>query len=99
MRSREPTGTGVVGFLGPTGRRPLGAGPPPGDHDDHGPPTAHRPPAGRDTPGEADVTREQRIGLLVLAIALVTIVAMLWPVAHLAFDASSAEVLSEVQER
>jgi hypothetical protein len=45
------------------------------------------------------VNREQRVGLLVLAIALVTIVVMLWPVAHLAFDANEAEVLSEVQER
>lgn len=45
------------------------------------------------------MNREQRVGLLVMAIALVTIVAMLWPVANLTFDANEAEVLGEVQER
>jgi hypothetical protein len=45
------------------------------------------------------VNREQRVGLLVLLVALVTIVAMIWPVAHLTFEANGAEVLGEVQER
>ena len=45
------------------------------------------------------MNREQRVGLVVLAIALVTIVAMLWPVAHLTFGVEEAEVLGEVQER
>ena len=45
------------------------------------------------------MNREQRIGLLVLTIALVTIAAMLWPLAHLASDADEAEVLGEAQER
>jgi hypothetical protein len=45
------------------------------------------------------MNREQRVGLLILVIALVTIVAMLWPVAHLTFDANEAEVLGEARER
>ena len=45
------------------------------------------------------MNREQRIGLLVMAVALVTIVAMLWPVANLTFGSDETEVLGEVQER